>query len=1102
VQIHNGKTYVTDEVRGTLHELVTTPVSTSLLDGLRSEAVLAAGNYLRHYRDNSTDNTIVAHQMIGLALARQVVTDSALLTQIDAAMAYLDGLLRSRQRVDGGWGRYLGQESDTLVTAMVGMALDHLAPSPRDPAIRRTIQYLLNTQTADGSWANTNNGLTTNMAATSFVLAYLPKALDRLGGIDVDLHLDLPANIRLANPTIAPTATLPSANGGAEHIWQVLGVTLTGRDIEFDLTLDAMQLHETRPAARAAYLEFANSFTREPMRLDLAIPNVTTAEQLALAVATDKSAYLPNEAATVTAVVNNIGPGIGSGTVVLSIRGVGTGINLVDLPVQPFTNLTVGAQIALNVPWNTATTLAGNFEVYGRLYDAQGRLQAESRTPFAIVAPGTRATTAVTTDKPQYNAWDTIAINGRVQNVAPNAILPPSRVELTVRTPAGAVLYFDTTRLGEMAPGALRDLPFSLRLADVEGGTYTVELVLKDDFTRTQLSSAATSFQVVRQAAQGVVGSVLVNLSSVYLGDPNVCNETTRNVSATALTGVRLIHQLVNMDTGVVVDEVSEVVNLAAGGQPSSYFRTVNTRAYGLGGFACVLKAEVNGEVRNLAFGGFRVLEPPIRVDAALRAGAKGRLLVLLDDPRRCATLEEGAKPDYLPSSTSGSAKPCITDRDPYGPKDAPSLSAQRSFLEGVLRSAGWSYTITETADAFTHELRSGNYSAYALLAEHEKLDEQVQKELREAVFRGEGLIVAGTHDARHYKLHDALGLKLIGRVTAAVGAELTPSALNTTGSISLIPGDKALRIKRLSAQSVARYVLGTPSVNPREDDMDGPDCRESATAPSVARDPRLDPIGDDSRHYQGSDKSSDDRDECDGHPESYLDAATLNNYGEGRAAFVGFDLLANAAREDRNGPSTATFLAMLSWAAEPMLPTLSGTVLPLELVLTNRGVPTPVTADITLPAGVVVLDAGGGQVINNVLRFSQNLYVGDEKILRFWVKLPFTPGPITFNATVTTGTPSVTRATATYSVQVATPELAPLMDQTRALIAAGNPERNALNRALDNLEKANANFYPEKAIEYLLKASDALLGSTDPAILELRAGVGLWVRYASALIQ
>ena len=52
--------------------------------------------------------------------------------------------------------------------------------------------------------------------------------------------------------------------------------------------------------------------------------------------------------------------------------------------------------------------------------------------------------------------------------------------------------------------------------------------------------------------------------------------------------------------------------------------------------------------------------------------------------------------------------------------------------------------------DAFTRELRSGGYSAYALFSEHEKLDEQVQDELREAVYRGEGLLVAGAHDQRN----------------------------------------------------------------------------------------------------------------------------------------------------------------------------------------------------------------------------------------------------------------------------------------------------------------------------------------------------------------
>jgi len=71
--------------------------------------------------------------------------------------------------------------------------------------------------------------------------------------------------------------------------------------------------------------------------------------------------------------------------------------------------------------------------------------------------------------------------------------------------------------------------------------------------------------------------------------------------------------------------------------------------------------------------------------------------------------------------------------------------------LEALLEANGWSYTIVIDEPAFTHELRSGGYLVYALFSEQQKLSSQQQKELREAVYRGECLIVAGAHDQRHH---------------------------------------------------------------------------------------------------------------------------------------------------------------------------------------------------------------------------------------------------------------------------------------------------------------------------------------------------------------
>ncbi|MDH4135036.1 MAG: hypothetical protein OEV31_09590, partial [Gammaproteobacteria bacterium] len=681
----------------------------------------------------------------------------------------------SLQRADGGWGRTRAGASDPLVSAMVGIALDTTNPSSSDPQVRKLIQYLLNSQAADGSWYNVNNGLTTRLGATSFVLAYLPKALDRLGGIDIDLHVVAPANVTLANISPAPTATIPTADGGQEYIWKFLGVTASGRNIDADFTLQNLAPNETRAVAQRAYLEFANSFTGEKLQTDLVVPTVRAQSSLGLGVSLGKTNYQANETMTIASTVSNTGPTVASGEVRLDIRAAGATTTLADFAPVPVTNLAAGTQFSFATVWSTGTILVGAYEVHGRLFDAQGRLVSESIVPFNIGAPASSVGVRLSTDRPVYNAWDTVDILALVQNTAPNAILAPTRAEITVTTPNGATLYTATRPVGQIAPGGIVMLTLNLPLSDAATGTYPVNLVLKDEFTRTVLATASTSFQVQRQALQGVTGTVTVSAAQVYQGDPLRCTDSAQNISGSDITGAILTHQIVNMDLGTVVSQIAETINLPAGAT-STWQKDLSTQNLAVGGYACVLKAEVSGSVRTLAFAGFKVMEPPIKIDAELKMGTKGRLLVLLDNATVC-------------NNDNATATPCkVVDADTFGPAAAPALSTQRTFLEKVLKAEGWSYTLTETADDFTREFHSGGYTVYALLSEREKLAETVQKELREAVFRGEGLLVAGVHDNRLNNLGPALGLRHIGHVSAAAGVTLLQGApnlpgLNLTGS-------------------------------------------------------------------------------------------------------------------------------------------------------------------------------------------------------------------------------------------------------------------------------------------------------------------------------
>ncbi len=61
--------------------------------------------------------------------------------------------LLAEQRSDGGWAQIPSRESDAYATGEALTALQEAgALSPSDPAAKRAVQYLLNTQAEDGSW--------------------------------------------------------------------------------------------------------------------------------------------------------------------------------------------------------------------------------------------------------------------------------------------------------------------------------------------------------------------------------------------------------------------------------------------------------------------------------------------------------------------------------------------------------------------------------------------------------------------------------------------------------------------------------------------------------------------------------------------------------------------------------------------------------------------------------------------------------------------------------------------------------------------------------------------------------------------------------------
>jgi hypothetical protein len=567
----------------------------------------------------------------------------------------------------------------------------------------------------------------------------------------------------------------PSANG---ILLGKLNLDTLGVGEYKDLVLNEVSLTGNNDLYAIADSELSQTECNE-INNQVSIPGTSTVSLGTIQVALDKTDYGPNSPVQLSATVQNSGALKANYHAVLQVDDSEgnqvTGFTPIAIP-----DLLGGSSISLQQTWNTELLLGGGYWLHGILYDDTGRLAHEHKVPFTITNGQTPAlSTLIFADKAVYGSFDQVQLTGRLVNISQNTILPPTLVEIAIYAPDGTLLATSPSSSGELVSTALRDFVVLNNLQDATGGTYQVEMRVKDAATQQLITVKRISFVVERQAIQALSGKVDATPVQVHQGDPVSCLESLQNKAASSLPNVLLTSKLVSAATQQVLSSETRNVDFAANAQLAKS-RNIATDNLPVGTYACLLLAEVGGQSLQLGAALFDVLEPPIRINAALETGQHGRILALLD-------------PD--------------AGNDPLGPNHLPTLTVQRAYLAKLLDDAGWSYTLVTDADAFTRELRSGGYVSYLLLSETVKIAETVQQELREAVNRGEGLIEAGGHDQRQGRIDEALGLKFNGKYPRMTGISIDGDGFTATGPMPLQLTDRTLNFTLDGAAELGRFL-------------------------------------------------------------------------------------------------------------------------------------------------------------------------------------------------------------------------------------------------------------------------------------------------------
>ncbi|MDI1300984.1 MAG: carboxypeptidase-like regulatory domain-containing protein [bacterium] len=536
---------------------------------------------------------------------------------IKTRMQELDAALRSLQNTDGGWGIYPGWGSDPLVTAQVGYALDKLNPSPDDPAVQKAIQWILSQQAADGSWHSAQ--MMTNVAATTWVAIWLPIALNRVGGIDTDLHLSFPSGIHLANPSVAPADSFANTDGSTNYHWNFLGVTANGRNINFDLTLDNLLPNEQRPVAAEAHLAFNNSFTNSRVTAPLAIPVVSASNGLNLSLNTDQNSYGANTPVVIAAGVGNTGAVLQDGSVHLWVYAQ-DGTQVADLGIQSFTGLASSTQQALSGAWNTATLLPNAYYVQATLYDSNGQQVGTARKDLVIVsssATGHLLSGQVTTDKGSYGALDRVHVTDRIANLTTNTLVGNLQLQTTITSPANLVVWSHQDSVSQLVAGGLKDFAFDVPVANAPAGVYTVSLQVTDSSGAVQAQSS-TNYAVFSSAANGagLGGTLALARRTLVPGETQTISMTLNNQGNALINALPVTVSIVDPVNNLVVAQWQDTVpSLAVAGTANLSHTWVTQGDYGRN-LVAVLTTGITG-TRALAQSVFSLAKPSLTLTYA-----------------------------------------------------------------------------------------------------------------------------------------------------------------------------------------------------------------------------------------------------------------------------------------------------------------------------------------------------------------------------------------------------------------------------------------------------------------------------------------------------
>jgi hypothetical protein len=733
----------------------------------------------------------------------------------------------------------------------------------------------------------------------------------------------------------------------------------------------------------------------------------------------DKLSYLPSETVRLLSRVTNLTQNqlLDNVTAMTTVTNPDGSVRFMQS--EPIPQLVASALKDFNYALPLAFAAPGNYAAALSLRDALGPVLASSSTSFTVLSSaatgsGLKGTLSATPKPVPFG--DPIALSAAVNNLG-NADIAALNVKITIVDPAAqqALAEFPTT----LALARAQTAPFSFGWPARAGVDGTYVAVLTATVGTATLALAHEAF-VIAPPVTRVAGTLGAIPKQVPQGNPVTLNLAVTNVGFGAITGLPLSVTLVNTTTQQVVAQFTDSANIALSGAYQKAFSWPATGAVGTG-YTATLRATIGGVAQTLAQDSFSIIAPPVQLDVALTALKQARVLVLLSCKYRD---DDGDDHDYdHDSERSEPAKQaCVTQKS--------------AFLASYLTGMGITNRITTTDDDFTRAFRGGQYNTYWITGGGVKLDEDLTEEVREAVFRGDALILDAVHDERNHGLDTVAGTKVHGKLS------VPNQTINVNGPI---------------------FALGT--------------------LPSFGRPLQLDlTTGAAQAVFAASPTRA---------------AIVTNQYGLGRGILFAYDLV-DTLMAQRSKALNDLVSAGIGWVAPaPATVSEARTYTVLHARVTNVGIAADLKATFTPPAGAMVLgtapaataDASGRPV------WSFTLDSGATKNLDIGLRLPSNTGSFTANISIDSARNDLATSFSTFvtlSVESADTVAARVVGELSALVVSSS-DKSDRDHAISSVRAAQASLAAgasDNAIGQLVDASERLLKITSADVSTQRVEV------------